>query len=143
MIKTLRKLVLDWSSVVVMLGLAWLCSLLLDHPVLILLIGCAYGLGGVAILYIAMQRAHARRKPADTDKDPALKPAMYVVLACMIAIGVYLLTESWDHYLYYRRSPVIAACMIYAPGVLIGAASAGLFAFYRGFRDPAVTRVRA
>ncbi|MGY4397247.1 hypothetical protein ACVWZA_002441 [Sphingomonas sp. UYAg733] len=142
MIKTLRKLALDWSGVVVMLGLAWLCSLLLDHPVLILLIGCTFGVGGVAALYIAMQRSRARLKPTDTQTDPALKPATYFVLACTIAIAVYLLSESRGHYLYYRRSPLIAACMIYAPSVLIGAALAGLFAFYRGFRVRAVTRVQ-
>lgn len=107
-------------GLMVPIGLILACSLILDRPVTILVVGIIVGISATYALSVVLVRPS---KHDEADKVGAASPvplATICVATALIVCGLSTYVSDRPHYLFYRDMPHIAAAMLFLPGMLVG-----------------------
>ena len=102
------------------LGFILACSLILDRPVTILIVGIIVGISATYALSVILMRPSKHDEEHVGDAVPKVSLAMICLATALIVCGFSIYVSDRPHYLLYRDMPHIAAAMLFLPGMLIG-----------------------
>lgn len=107
-------------GIIVPLGFILACSLILDRPVTIMVVGIVFGFSATYALAEIVQAKQGSRTGDIEGRKDALAIIMAGASAGLILSGFYLYASDRPYYLLYKSIPHIAAAMIFVPGTLVG-----------------------
>lgn len=107
-------------GLVIQAGFILACSLILDKPFAILLVGILFGLS-VTYAVAIIKRSKNPIVIGGGDAAEHTAPLAWLgVASVLIACGFYAYASDRPYYLLYKEIPHIAAAMIFLPGTLVG-----------------------
>lgn len=107
-------------GVMVPTGFVLACSLILDMPIVILIVGIVFGFSATYALSVISEGEGEEAVAMQKRWDVAMPASIICLSAALILSGLYLYISDRPYYLLYKNMPHIAAAMIFLPGALIG-----------------------
>lgn len=107
-------------GIMVPTGFVLTCSLILDMPFVILIVGIVFGFSATYALSVISEGEGDEVVAMQKRWDVAMPASIICLSAALILSGLYLYISDRPYYLLYKNMPHIAAAMIFLPGALIG-----------------------
>ena len=107
-------------GLVIQAGFILACSLILDRPFAILLVGIVFGIAATYAVALIVRSKTPMAIGGDNQAEHSI-PLVWLCLAgVLIVCGFYAYASDRSYYLLYKEIPHIAAAMIFLPGALVG-----------------------
>lgn len=109
-------------GLVIQAGFILACSLILDKPFTILLVGIVFGVSVTYAVAIIMRSKNpiVIGGGGGGDGEHTTPLAWLGIAGVLVACGFYAYASDRPYYLLYKEIPHIAAAMIFLPGTLVG-----------------------